>query len=263
MACLRPKAERKEELSMKRGKFIVLEGIDGAGCTTEAIKLKDYIDSKLKLPVHLTKEPTDGPVGGLIRSILAKRVGTLSYDGVFQSLEPHSLALLFAADRVDHLEVDIKPKLDNGVVVICDRYYLSSLAYQSLHMDLKWLEAINAKCITPDLTIFVQVPPLVAERRRNRSRWHVELYEDTAKLEQVAENYLQISEMLQRRGQNIVIIDGNRPPREVQRDITAVVRPLLTTRATSRSKKKEGTQGALQLDIGLPEESESEAKGAL
>jgi len=66
MACLWPKAELKEELSMKRGKFIVLEGIDGAGCTTEAIKMKDYIDSKLKLPVHLTKEPTDGPVGGLM-----------------------------------------------------------------------------------------------------------------------------------------------------------------------------------------------------
>jgi dTMP kinase len=248
---------------MKRGKLIVLEGIDGAGCTTEAIKLKDYIDLKLKLPVHLTKEPTDGPVGGLIRSILAKRVGTPSHDGTFQTIEPHSLALLFAADRVDHLEVDIKPKLDGGIVVICDRYYLSSLAYQSLHMDLKWLEAINAKCITPDLTIFVQVPPLVAERRRNRSRWHVELYEETAKLERVAENYLQVIELLQKRGHNIVIIDGNRPPREVQRDITAVVKPLLTTRATRRSKKNEPAPGELQLDIGFSEMSGSEAEEAL
>ena len=248
---------------MKRGKFIVLEGIDGAGCTTEAIKLRDYIDSKLRLPVHLTKEPTDGPVGGLIRSILAKRVGAPSNDGTFQTLEPHSLALLFAADRVDHLEVDIKPKLDGGVVVVCDRYYLSSLAYQSLHVDLKWLEAINAKCITPDLTIFIQVPPLVAERRRNRTRWHVELYEETAKLERVEDNYLQIIELLQRRGHNIVIIDGNRPPREVQRDIIAVVRPLLTTRAATRSTKNEPSSGVLQLDIGFPEKGDSEAEGAL
>ena len=255
-------AESKEELSMKRGKFIVLEGIDGAGCTTEAIKLKDYIDSKLKLPVHLTKEPTDGPVGGLIRSVLAKRVGTLTYDGVFRSIEPHSLALLFAADRVDHLEVDIKPKLENGIVVVCDRYYLSSFAYQSLNMDLEWVEAINSKCITPDLTIFIQVPPLVAERRRNKSRWHVELYEDTAKLEQVANNYLRIIEMLQRRGENIVIIDGNRPPPEVHRDIIAVVRPLLTTRTSTRSRKKEDAQGTLQLDIGLNEETDNEAEGA-
>ncbi|NLS45279.1 MAG: dTMP kinase [Firmicutes bacterium] len=248
---------------MKRGKFIVFEGIDGAGCTTEAVKLKNHIDSGLKLQVHLTKEPTDGPVGGLIRSILAKRIGTLSNDGVFETLEPHSLALLFAADRLDHLEVDIEPKLDNGVVVICDRYYLSSLAYQSLHVDIKWLEAINAKCITPDLTIFIQVPPLIAERRRNKSRWHVELYEETAKLEQVAENYLRIIEMLRKRGQNIVIIDGNRPPREVERDIKAAVRPLLTTKAAQKSKKTGPKQGALELNICFPEEPGDNAKGAL
>ncbi len=238
---------------MERGKFIVIEGIDGSGVTTEAHRLKEYVTSKLDLPVHLTKEPTDGPVGGLIRSILARRVGAPSRNGAFETIDPRCLALLFAADRVDHLETDILPKLEGGVVVICDRYYLSSLAYQSLNVERRWLEQINSKCITPDITIYLQVPPLVAERRRNQARWHVELYEESQKLEKVAENYLEAIEDLRKRGQRMEVIDGNRPMREVERDIFALVRPLLTTRSSRRGKKRQPAPGTAQLDIGLTE----------
>lgn len=247
---------------MEKGKFLVIEGIDGSGVTTEAHRLKEYVTAKLDLPVHLTKEPTDGPVGGLIRSILARRVGVPSRNGTFESIDPRCLALLFAADRLDHLETDIRPKLEGGIVVICDRYYLSSLAYQALNVERRWLEQINSKCITPDLTIYLQVPPLVAERRRGQARWHVELYEETPKLEKVADNYMQAIADLRRRGQGIEIVDGNRPVREVHRDIVALVKPLLTTKASSRRKRGESGGGLPQLDMGLAADSTFAAEEA-
>ncbi|HHV61652.1 MAG TPA: dTMP kinase [Firmicutes bacterium] len=240
---------------MQKGKLVVFEGIDGSGVTTQAHRLKEYVSTKLQLPVHLTKEPTDGPVGGLIRTILAKRVGVPTRDGRLESIDPRSLALLFAADRIDHLEVDILPKLENGIVVICDRYYLSSYAYQSLNVQLEWLKEINAECRRPDLTIMLDVPPLVAEKRRNLDRWHVELYEETPKLERVRENYLAIIEELRKAGERIEIVDGNRPLAEVHRDIARIVRTVLApagataVRARNRKAKAKAEDSEVQ---GLP-----------
>ncbi|NPV53100.1 MAG: dTMP kinase [Firmicutes bacterium] len=240
---------------MQKGKLIVFEGIDGSGVTTQAHRLKEYVSSKLQLPVHLTKEPTDGPVGGLIRTILAKRVGVPTRDGRLESIDPRSLALLFAADRIDHLEVDILPKLESGIVVICDRYYLSSYAYQSLNVHLAWLEEINRECRRPDLTIMLDVPPLVAEKRRNRDRWHVELYEETPKLERVRENYLNIIGDLRKAGERIEIVDGNRPLAEVHRDVTKIVRSVLAPSGGAGARARKGRakvdDGAGELQ-GLP-----------
>lgn len=236
---------------MQKGVFITFEGIDGSGITTQAYKLKEYIGRRLGLPVHLTKEPTDGPVGGLIRTILARRVGVPTPDGRLESIDPRSLALLFAADRIDHLKVDILPKLDNGVVVICDRYYLSSYAYQSLNVDLKWLEEINSACRRPDLTIMLSVPPLVAEKRRLEDRWHVELYEETPKLERVRENYFEVIKKLKYQGERIEIVDGNRPLAEVHRDIVRLVRPLLVT--PRRRGPSPRTDKQLNIDVSQDE----------
>ena len=128
-----------------RGKFIVIEGLDGSGLSTQAGLLKEFLE-KEDVAVYLTKEPTAGPVGALIRLALGRRLS-------FSQSTPDNdaiIALLFAADRMDHLAIDIVPKLDAGVHVICDRYYLSTFAYQSRSVDLQWLRALHARCIKPD-----------------------------------------------------------------------------------------------------------------
>src|SRR5579864_7294663 len=109
----------------KRGLFIVLEGLDGAGTTTQLVRLAERL-RRAGERVVATAEPTDGPIGALIRQALRRRL--VHRDG--RALTDESLALLFAADRVDHVAGEIEPALARGQHVLCDRYVLSSLAYQ-------------------------------------------------------------------------------------------------------------------------------------
>src|SRR5690606_18811113 len=115
---------------MIEGLFIVLEGVDGAGTTTHTKLLADALRAR-GLPVHTTREPSDGPVGVQIRQILT---GRLVVPGINGPRPPSwsTMALLFAADRMDHVEASITPNLMDGVTVISDRYYHSSVAYQSI-----------------------------------------------------------------------------------------------------------------------------------
>jgi dTMP kinase len=196
---------------MRRGKLIVFEGIDGSGLSTQAGLLKDWFE-KRRFETYLTKEPTDGPIGSQIRLVLSKRL----------KMRPTALALTFAADRMDHLEMDIIPKINDGVIVILDRYYLSSFAYQSFDVDLDWLMEINSKCLKPDLTFLLDVPALICKRRMTKMRWHVELYEETEKLEEVRKRFFSIIEELKKKGENVKIIEGNRPISEIQKEIKAI-----------------------------------------
>ena len=107
---------------MPPGKLIVLEGIDGSGTTTQARLLCEWLAGR-GVAVHLTREPSDGPVGRLIREIL---------HGAHAPVAGDTMALLFAADRVDHLSREVLPALDRGTHVVTDRYYHSSLAYQAI-----------------------------------------------------------------------------------------------------------------------------------
>lgn len=207
---------------MRRGRFFVFEGIDGSGLTTQSILLKEWCE-KQGFVTFLTKEPTDGPIGSQIRLVLSKRL----------NMKPTALALAFAADRMDHLETEIIPKVRNGVIVISDRYYLSSYAYQSFDVDLRWLMQVNSKCLKPDMTFLLDVPALICKRRMEKMRWHVELYEETEKLENVRRNFLTLAEELKKNGENIKTIDGNRPVSEVRIDVRAVV-----TEARKRKKDK-------------------------
>src|SRR6202044_560237 len=127
-----------------RGRFVVLEGIDGAGTTTQAARLTDRLRS-LRVPVRATREPSDGPVGTLVRQVLTGRL--VSPDGKAPGWA--TMALLFAADRMDHVEAEIEPFVADGGVIVSDRYDASSLAYQSVmsghdkNAAVEWIRTLN------------------------------------------------------------------------------------------------------------------------
>ncbi|MDP2728285.1 MAG: dTMP kinase [Dehalococcoidia bacterium] len=201
---------------MAQGRFIVVEGLDGAGSTTQAELLKRWFKGR-ELPAHLTWEPTDGPVGSLLRLILTGRVVNLPREGAASSPDEAVLALLFAADRLDHLDNEILPHLEQGVHVISDRYYLSSLAYQTIDrgLNLDWVRQLNSRCRRPDLTIYLDVTPTECQRRMAAQGRHLELYEALPKLELVHQNYLRVIQVLSQEGENIQVVDGGLPIEEV------------------------------------------------
>lgn len=205
-------------LKEKKGKFIVLEGIDGSGLSTQAERLKDYLRQAYAVKAVLTKEPSEGPIGTLIRQILSSRV---------VGVEESSLALLFAADRLDHNHNKITPILEKGDFVICDRYVWSSLAYQSLSNDLAWVKEINKNALVPDLTIFIRVRPETSLKRIHDSRFKTEIFETKEILAKVLANYERIFEQCQNRGQKVIKIDGEQSPQSVQNDIIKAVDEFL------------------------------------
>lgn len=207
------------------GKFIVIEGLDGSGLSTQAGLLKDWM-AEQGMAVYLTKEPTAGPVGGLIRLALGRR---LSFSASNQDNDA-IMALLFAADRMDHLATDIVPKLESGVHIICDRYYLSSFAYQSRSVDLAWLRSLHARCRRPDLMILLDVSPRVCCERIAEHRWHVEIYEQEAILAGVRQRYHDIASQLRAEGHDIRVVagDNERSIEQVHAAIVEQVQTILT-----------------------------------
>ena len=208
----------------RRGKFIVIEGLDGSGLSTQADLLKGWME-KQGMAVYLTKEPTAGPVGALIRLALGRRLALSPSDKDNDAI----IALLFAADRMDHLSTDIIPKLEAGVHVVCDRYYLSTFAYQSRSMDLAWLRCLHAHCIRPDLTILLDVSPHVCCQRIAEHRWHVEIYEQEPILEGVRQRYHDIADQLRGEGADIRTVpgDGGRTIEQVRDAIVEEVASFL------------------------------------
>lgn len=205
----------------KRPLFIVFEGIDGSGKSTQA-DLLVYRLKKIGYKVHNTCEPTDGPVGKLIRSAFKGEI----------SLNDKSIAGLFVADRLEHIlnaENGMLHHLGTGKIVICDRYYFSSYAYQASFTSFEWViqaNAISASLLKPDLTIYVDVSPTVSMERIKANRTVTELYETLENLEKVRTNYLKAFELLKDR-ENVFITDGNRPIEEVENNIWQKIEPLL------------------------------------
>jgi dTMP kinase len=160
------------------GRFVVLEGIDGAGTTTQVARLAERLRAS-QLVVRSTREPSDGPVGVLVRQVLTGRMVVPGGRAPGWA----TMALLFAADRMDHVESEIQPFVDEGGVVISDRYDASSLAYQSVSSGaeakdaLEWIRSLNRYVRRPDLTVVLDLPPDVAADRRARRGELAQLYE--------------------------------------------------------------------------------------
>ncbi len=212
---------RRSARAVRPGRFIVLEGLDGAGTTTQARLLGDRLRAAGRA-VHVTAEPSGGPVGALIRQVLTRRV-----TGGAGGFDPAALALLFAADRRDHLAVEIAPKLAAGVDVISDRYALSSLAYQGAALgDMGWVAALNREATAPSATVFLRVRPAVALRRRLAASLDREIYEVDAFQRRVARSYRAALARLRAAGETVVELDGERPVGEVADAVHAAVQAL-------------------------------------
>ncbi len=200
----------------ERGRFIVFEGIDGAGTTTQARLLARWLRRQGRR-VHETAEPSTGPIGTLLRQALGGRV--VGRGGA--RLTPETIALLFAADRADHLRNEIEPALVAGADVVCDRYDHSSLAYQGTETDVHWVAQINAPMARPDVVLFLRVDADLAGARRARRAGVADLYEVDEVQRRVAAAYETAARF--RPGDRVVVIDGSLDARSVHRACRAAL----------------------------------------
>jgi dTMP kinase len=188
-----------------KGIFIVIEGLDGSGKTTQATKLAKRFPQNQN--VMLTAEPSQGKIGTFIRE------GCLYED---KRLPTEAEALLFAADRIEHMQKEVKPALDEGKLVICDRYLYSSLAYQgSAGLSLDWIKTINARALQPDFSVFIDVAPELVLERLQRKKSVMETLETQQKVRAI---YLRFVE----KG-DLVRVDGDKPKEVVAEEIYTVV----------------------------------------
>lgn len=211
-------------------KFIVLEGLDGAGTTTQARRLHDTLVAHGR-SAHVTREPTDGPIGRLLREMLTGKHTLPNGTAIDQA----TFSLLFAADRIDHWQREITPALDAGAIVISDRYYHSSLAYQGTGAERSWITVLNQQARRPDLTIFLRVRPEVAADRRLAAGRAQELFEELEMQTRVAGAYEEVMMVCKATGEPTVILDGEQPLDDVAYDIAEVVAQLLAGRQLSHS----------------------------
>ena len=176
------------------GTFIVFEGLDGSGQSTQAELLRHYFEDN-KDSVVLTKEPTeDSESGRTIRKVLKKE----------EKIEPDELQKLFVQDRKEHLNNLIIPNLKNGKFVISDRYFLSTCAFGGINLDMEWLIELNNKFILPNITFLLNVDPRICIERIDKRGKRFEFFEEEKKLTKVRENYFKLA----KRFPNIYIING-------------------------------------------------------
>ena len=193
--------------TMHQTLFIALEGIDGAGTTTHSKLLAGFLSLK-GLKTYLTHEPSSSEIGKLLRKYLKDERIPASTD-----------ALLFAADRVLHYKNEIKKKLEEGYIVISDRYIESSIAYQSSQSDeitIEWVENLNLFAGEPDLTIILDIDSKISLSRKNQE--FLEKFEDTPLLDKVRRVYLTRAEKL-----GYIIINTNNIIELVQTEIQKIV----------------------------------------
>ncbi len=197
---------------MQRGKFIVFEGIDGSGKSTQIKLLANYLREK-GVSVYTTCEPTDGPIGSVLHQCMTGRIPA----------DERTIAALFVADRLDHISNPVNgilSKIESGVTVLSDRYYLSSYAYNGSHVSLDWVLQANSLCaeqLRPDINIYIDIDPQVSLNRINR-RGSTERYEKLDNMERVRKKYF---ELFSRLGgeEKIVVVQSRKEVQETAKQI--------------------------------------------
>jgi dTMP kinase len=208
MGALAETFKRQERWVVNRplkGAFIVLEGGDGSGKTTQARSLNSAL-RHMGYKVHSTAEPSRGAVGRLIQRRVLHGKKT----------SPEVEALLFAADRFLHLESEILPVLADGKIVVCDRYMYASFAYQGAQgVDSQWLREINRFAVKPDLALYLDVP---AETGMARIRRKKSVLEKLELQRHVRDEYLKLVQMGE-----LTLVDSTQPTAKVSENILALV----------------------------------------
>jgi dTMP kinase len=194
----------------RKGFFICVEGLDGCGKTTQTKLLVKRL-RKMGYDALYTAEPSCGRIGLFIKKYCLH--GEKRTSAVVE-------ALLFAADRFEHVEREVAPALNSGKIVVSDRYVYSSLAYQgAAGLDLKWIKQLNEHAVQPNLAIFIDVKPeAVIQRLKSKKS----VMENLATQRKVREVYLRFVE-----GGELVKIDGSKPKGKVADNILKVVLEFL------------------------------------
>ena len=204
---------------MSKGKFIVFEGIDGSGKSTHAVLLKERLE-KEGYRVFLTCEPSEGEAGKLLRRCLTGKA----------DLPEQAIAGLFMTDRIDHVlnpETGLLKHISDGEIVLCDRYYFSSFAYNGLYAPIDWVIEINRVArenLRPDLTVFLDIRP-EGFLSRIEDRGSTERYEKVEVLSRVRENYFKAFELLP--DENVRVVDNTRPLAEAAEDVYRAVKEAI------------------------------------
>lgn len=212
----------------EQARFIVLEGLDGAGTTTQAGRLQAALRDR-GVRAEGTSEPSEGPIGRVLREHIR---GTID-------LSPEAAALAFTADRADHLARLIRPTLHSGRWVVCDRYLLSTLAYQGAEgVDPEWVLDASRGFDVPDLTLLLDVPTdRLADRLASRAAGSGEgpdRYERPELAARLRDAYLTAADLLRKHGHRVVTIPGDRSIEEVSEQVLDEVATLRGSDTTQR-----------------------------
>jgi len=199
--------------------FVVLEGLDGSGTTTQ-LRMTGKKLTKLAIPHFCTGEPTQGAVGRTIRSILKKQL----------TAQPDTVALLFAADRTEHLYAEIEgivPRIQRGELVVSDRYLFSSLAYQSLNCDPEFVFALNRSFPLPRHLVFLDTPIEMSQQRLStRSEDGLELYDGEDIQRDILSGYERAFSLFAHTEMQLYRLDGSGDPDLVFEKFWSIVQSL-------------------------------------
>ena len=200
----------------KQGIFICIEGLDGSGKTTHAHRLVRNLQ-KHGIDAIYTTEPSKGELGTFIRGTILE--GKKRVPRVIE-------ALLFAVDRIEHFEKDVKPALKDGKVVVSDRCVYSSLAYQgAAGLDLEWIKEINKFALPPDLALYINVPPEVVVKRIRRKKSVMERLETQRRVQKVYMKFVENGKLIP--------LNGDRKKSEVEQNILNVTLKFLENQKAS------------------------------